>query len=276
MTELLIAESAKSELEDFLKRPTHALLLAGAEGSGRLAIARMVASELLKANKLTESDKFRLIEPNENGVIAIDNIRDLKIFTKLKSEGRRVIIVSEADRMPTPAQNSFLKLLEEPPNDTFIILTALEGKLLPTVISRVQTIKIVPVTLDLAKNFFPSDPKKIEQAHNLSGGRLGLLSELLESGDSSPLFIAAEDARQILAQDLFHRLCLIDALSKDKPRTQMLLTMLCQMSMAAMTRAEAGGIARWERVLAASYRAETALERNVTSKLILTELMLSL
>jgi DNA polymerase-3 subunit delta' len=64
---------------------------------------------------------------------------------------RKVYIVGDAERMVSQtgadqAANAFLKLLEEPPADTFIILTSSEpGALLPTIKSRVVSVRVVPL-----------------------------------------------------------------------------------------------------------------------------------
>lgn len=64
---------------------------------------------------------------------------------------RAVYIVGDAERMvsqasSTAAANAFLKLLEEPPPDTTIILTSSEpGALLPTIKSRVVTVRVLPL-----------------------------------------------------------------------------------------------------------------------------------
>lgn len=64
---------------------------------------------------------------------------------------RKVIIIGDAERMVSQlgsdqAANAFLKLLEEPPNDTSIILTSsAPGSLLPTIRSRVAPLRIRPL-----------------------------------------------------------------------------------------------------------------------------------
>jgi len=76
--------------------------------------------------------------------IGIDQIRTLRHETLLKqSQGKfRVFLLSHADRMTVPASNSLLKLLEEPPPATILLLsTAAPGQILPTIASRCQTIR---------------------------------------------------------------------------------------------------------------------------------------
>lgn len=77
--------------------------------------------------------------------------------------GRKIFIVGDAERMVPQegadmAANAFLKLLEEPPRDTTIILTSSEpGALLPTIRSRVVTVR-VPLVLDAAVRAFVENP----------------------------------------------------------------------------------------------------------------------
>jgi len=65
---------------------------------------------------------------------------------------RKIFIVGDAERMV--AANAFLKLLEEPPADTTIVLTSSEpGALLPTIRSRVVSVR-VPLLPDTAARAF--------------------------------------------------------------------------------------------------------------------------
>jgi len=76
---------------------------------------------------------------------------------------RKVFIVGDAERMVAQegadmAANAFLKLLEEPPADTTIILTSSEpGALLPTIRSRVIAVR-VPLLADADVKGFLGDP----------------------------------------------------------------------------------------------------------------------
>ncbi|BAH39267.1 DNA polymerase III delta' subunit [Gemmatimonas aurantiaca T-27] len=65
---------------------------------------------------------------------------------------RAVFVVGDAERMVSQegadqAANAFLKLLEEPPNGTTLLLTTSEpGALLPTIKSRVVSVRVPPLT----------------------------------------------------------------------------------------------------------------------------------
>ena len=80
---------------------------------------------------------------------------------------RKVFVVGDVDRMAQQedaeiAANAFLKLLEEPPADTWVIsTTSAVGSLLPTVRSRVVAVR-VPRLEDAAMRAFMSDPAVAE------------------------------------------------------------------------------------------------------------------
>ncbi|GIS05897.1 MAG: hypothetical protein CM15mP109_06530 [Candidatus Dadabacteria bacterium] len=81
------------------------------------------------------------------------------IFSKahLKSfvGGAKVFIIWNMQQLDNYGQNKLLKLLEEPPNDTFFILvTESLNSLLPTIISRCQISNLIPVNFDEHKYFW--------------------------------------------------------------------------------------------------------------------------
>jgi DNA polymerase III subunit delta' len=89
-----------------------------------------------------------LIQP-EAGVIKIGEIRNLcRILSMKPFEGHaRVAILSDAHLMNPPASNALLKMLEEPPEQTLLILTARQSAdLLPTIVSRCLHIRFNPVS----------------------------------------------------------------------------------------------------------------------------------
>jgi DNA polymerase-3 subunit delta' len=82
-----------------------------------------------------------------NPTIGIEKIRDIRHTSTLKPlEGKRVVIIAEADKMTIPAANALLKILEEPPDTMHLILTAAHvSGMLPTILSRCQEIRLGPL-----------------------------------------------------------------------------------------------------------------------------------
>ena len=73
--------------------------------------------------------------------IPINQIRNVSAWARLKTvEGKKTIIIENADRMLEGVRNALLKILEEPPVDTIFILTTSKRSLvMPTILSRVRT-----------------------------------------------------------------------------------------------------------------------------------------
>ncbi len=90
---------------------------------------------------------------SKSRIITIDQIRGRKensrrgimdaVHLKARSSPFKVVIVSGADRMNVQAQNAFLKTLEEPPARSVILLLSTEPqRLLDTIISRCQRLRL--------------------------------------------------------------------------------------------------------------------------------------
>lgn len=80
--------------------------------------------------------------------ITVEEARRMKGFFALSSAdgGRRVVIVDAADELNTSAANAILKILEEPPRDTTILMVAHQpSALLPTIRSRCRELRLGPL-----------------------------------------------------------------------------------------------------------------------------------
>ncbi len=124
----------------------HAFLILGNSGIGRLVLAEFLSDTfhgLVESNSTETIDKIIVSPTEDKKTISIDQIRSLKdslLLTSLKGRGK-VGIIHPAETMTYPAANSLLKILEEPPKDTMIILISeSSGKLPRTIVSRSQII----------------------------------------------------------------------------------------------------------------------------------------
>lgn len=142
----------------------HAYLLSGAEGTGKIELAKWVAKGIFCLNSqngvpcLKCSECNRIENNNHPDVVTImpdglsikvDQIRYLKSeFNKSGVESdRKVFIIQDAQKMSIGAANSLLKFLEEPSgNITAFLLTSEPQKLLPTIISRCQEVEMQQLT----------------------------------------------------------------------------------------------------------------------------------
>jgi len=73
--------------------------------------------------------------------IPVNQIRNMEEWAHIKSdEGKKTIIIENADSMLASVRNALLKILEEPPEDcVFILLTSKRNAMMQTILSRVRT-----------------------------------------------------------------------------------------------------------------------------------------
>jgi DNA polymerase-3 subunit delta' len=179
-------------------RLAHALLISGPEGMGKSHFAQALVTSLLCQNRgenqlacgacrsclLYQSSNhpdFIQIAPEESGKqIGIDAVRALGAFVALKPQqsAHKCILVEEAHMMNSNSANAFLKTLEEPNDNTYLILvTSQPSKLLATIRSRCQVIQFIPEISEAAELWVTNELKELNivnydaaQLLNMSGG----------------------------------------------------------------------------------------------------------
>ncbi len=178
-------------------RLPHALLLSGPEGAGKGGFATELAASLLcrrprddgeacgrcPACQLfaagTHPDFFR-IEPEEAGKsIKVDQIRQLcgELAMTSHAAGRKLAIIEPADALNANAANSLLKTLEEPTDNTLIMLvTSVPRRLPATIRSRCQQQRLPLPDTDTAQRWLAT---QVEDA--------GQVQALLAMAGGSPL-----------------------------------------------------------------------------------------
>ncbi len=126
---------------------------------------------------------------SKNIGIRIASIRMLEHRIQLSpNEGNyKVCIIEHADTMTVQAANAFLKTLEEPPEDTIIILTTSKpNSLLPTIISRCQQLTFHPVPKNkIEEKLLSYETLEIFEAKMLariSNGNMEKALRLMEGG----------------------------------------------------------------------------------------------
>lgn len=125
--------------------------------------------------------------------LTVDEVRKLKGHFTLSAVdgGRRVALIDAVDEMNTAAANALLKLLEEPPIDTVLLLICHQpARLLPTIRSRCRTLRLSPPSDEdfaraLAAMGRPLDD--LTALHHLTAGSVGEAVRLLEQ-DGLALF----------------------------------------------------------------------------------------
>lgn len=162
----------------------HALLLTSGSNINKLDFARSFSQLLLCKTgnacgichacalfSATTHPDYRFIEPTDHGQIKIDQIRELvEALSQTAQQGAyRVVVINQADRLNPAAANALLKTLEEPGQQTVLmLLTERPSLILPTLRSRCQLFN-----LDEEKQF------QIENVSELQNKIENLLQQFL-------------------------------------------------------------------------------------------------
>lgn len=187
-----------------------AYLFAGAPGLGKKAVAAAFAAAL--NCELGEDDACgncrscrKMIDHNhpdatfvrpEGATLRVAQIRELQRQISLRPhEGRfKVFVLTDAEKMRPQAANALLKTLEEPPGAGVLILTTSSiDSLLPTIRSRSQELRFLPVTVPDAVKALVARGVAAERATALAarsrgqfGAALAALGEEAVGEDSMP------------------------------------------------------------------------------------------
>ncbi len=218
----------------------HALLFCGPQGVGKQLLAEQVAHFLMCQQPVaTEAcgickscllfkaghhpDLHRVTVENSIGV---DQIRDISQFMQGAPQqgGARVVLLPSADKMTEAAANALLKTLEEPGQNSFLVLqTAHDDLLLPTIISRCQRWFVSPQLNAQTQQWLQQQSTTAVPAYLLdycSGAPLKALT-LLQTGQVQTIESLLSAMQQFLA-DGKDVLALVKKLESEPEITQLL------------------------------------------------------
>jgi DNA polymerase III delta prime subunit len=142
--------------------------------------------------------------------IGIETIKQMqkKLFLKPVKSEQKIVILEEAHLLTTEAQNALLKVLEEPPDHTIILLSADSREmLLPTILSRCQIITLQQEKTKLTKRDETSLNEFLASLPELSiGERLKHAEKLAKDKEKAIAWIAKLllVARDTLLTDIRH------------------------------------------------------------------------
>lgn len=130
------------------------------------------------AVKLTEELEKKAMQLESSYLydsIPVNQIRNMEDWAHIKSDdGKKTIIIENADRMMNSVRNALLKILEEPPADCqFILLTSNKNAVIPTILSRLRNYTFNSRSVEQQNNVI----KKIFRNEYFNGS----INEYLES-----------------------------------------------------------------------------------------------
>jgi len=211
----LFTEEITTYLDSIIKNKSFAngYIFYGPEGVGKKQTALRFIKKILKESSSNENIEKRItqnnhpdlliIEPNSileaktskssdlektttRGleIIKIDQIRNIKTFLGQKSinSENKIVLIIDAHFLNEPASNCLLKILEEPSNGIFILLTSKLNLLLDTIISRCQIVRFRSFSSKQIKSILKDylDPSKFHINKKVN------FQDLINSANGSP------------------------------------------------------------------------------------------
>lgn len=223
-------EKIKKFFEKSLKESSlnHAYIFSGQEMIGKKTFALELAG--LQNNSASINPNLLFIDTNssESGQsIAIDEIRKIKNFLSLSSHsgGYKFVIIDDANLMTVEAQNSLLKVLEEPsPLSVLILIASNPDSLLPTITSRCQEIRF-PIHSKKSSAEFLSESKLPKKQKDFlvefSNGRVGLIKKITDKGSFAEVENSVNELMKLIKLDLNERFTIAQKLTEDKNKANL-------------------------------------------------------
>jgi DNA polymerase-3 subunit delta' len=150
-------------------------------------LSKEVMALVIKELKLKNANPYYKMNIEDANEIKINSIRDISRFINISfdQDSHRTILISKAELMNEESQNSLLKNLEEPPeNTTFVLISDAPEKLRETIVSRCWQLQSEPLSeaeiQEILENNFQIDAYHAEIAAAFAQGSIHNAIDLID------------------------------------------------------------------------------------------------
>ena len=200
-------ELAKKYITNSIKndKVNHAYMFEGIDGIGKNLFAKEFGKLLINVDNVDNSPDYINIEPTGSS-IKIAQIRELQSDIIIKPHSKyKIYVINHAEKMTVESQNALLKTLEEPPEYAIIILiTNNKESLLPTIKSRCEIIKFLPISIMELKRYLMDRGVEEKRSALLANFSRGSIEKALELSESSDFSIMRDDIQKYI-QDILDK-----------------------------------------------------------------------
>ncbi len=227
----------------------HAYLFTGPQGVGRRTLAIRLSQAInclqppspgefcgICANckrfaSMQHPDLTIIQAEQEGGTLKVDQVRELQHTLALSpyEAAYRIALLLRFEEAHPSAENALLKILEEPPAQVILLLTASSPEnVLPTTLSRCEVIRMAPMSIQglemELKKSWPEDPDQARFLAHLSGGRPGYALYLQEHPEIMEQRRGwLEDHTRLIQAGRADRFAFAEKLSNDKESSRQVL-----------------------------------------------------
>ncbi|GEM_PF-1049274 len=278
---MLLSGRSKILLDNIDLKSNQAIVLVNDDIEYLKSIYKDVASRALEisVDKLRDYPYIIKIETTKSS-LGVDEVRNLESKLSLAISSKklinRIVIIEQGNIITVSAQQSLLKIIEETPKGTLIIiLISSLNKLLPTIRSRTRNIEILKPNIDEAVSYYSNfDKKEVEQNYLISEGNPLVLDALLNKTN-----VAVNDqlklAKQIVSMEKIDRISLINDLVEDKTKLIETINIVKQMAKIGINSDNKAQAKHWMIILEESIKLIDRLTANSYNKLALLDFLLA-
>jgi len=227
----------KDDIETLVAKMPQSVLVTGYGADKTLDQILVVAKE--QSFDVLELDQEDL--STASGSLGIDFIKRLKQTSKTKSVKPRLFVVRNSHKLTHQAQNAFLKVLEEPSESTYFLLSTIsKSELLPSVISRVRTVSSIRLTkeesTDIIKKAGVNVPKKQAQIMFMAAGLEDELLKLVSDNEYFEIRVThMKNARTLIEGGGYQKVITINQYKDDRAVATKLIDDICKILRSSST-----------------------------------------
>ena len=171
---------------------------------------------------------------NDSKAFSVKNLREICVdaYIKPNDSEKKLYIFADCDLMSVPAQNTLLKLIEEPPlHAVFIFTSSTKSVFLPTILSRIISLGVCEVSHeDCRKALLDrgiSDENKINEAIDAFGGNIGMCLDFINDEKLPASVLMAKNIADSITLSEYQLLNHLTKLEDDRQNAKLVFSLLC-------------------------------------------------
>jgi DNA polymerase III delta prime subunit len=277
----LVNDITKKWIDAFINNPKASTIIeTDNDPNAGEQISRYLYEQIIESRSVPY---FAVDVKEDKKSIGVDDVKEFKEYLSLKADidgsYTRFVVVHSAEFLTREAQNALLKIIEELPTRTILLLIVNDkSKILETINSRCFRIKILPVEFNKAEVYAKNQSVErdvFKRSYLMSEGRSSVFLDLM-MGNSNDTENIIDYVKKFISSDIYQRQIIVRDYTKNYDNDSFIksIQLVSKTSMRIAKKIEDKH--KWKSILEKSIIAEERLNHNVSSKLVLLSLSVSI